>query len=173
MDAYDNTFGHQTNNLAAQRLQYYQGCVVIEFQHLKFNNGFAPGSRFLDEQNVTRIIKIFEIEGCGNLEPEHRVAALVDGETLSKALSLSGLTRESILDPTKQPLLFLENDAQLTCVYGRHRLRAAETFGEKRWLVDLYLDRTSSSVAGKKTTKDYSNSHGICHPAERGIGEES
>jgi hypothetical protein len=65
---------------------------------------------------------------------------LIDQETLSRALLRSDLTRESLLDLTKQPRLSFEGDVRLTCVYGKHRIRAAESFGERRWLVDLYLD---------------------------------
>ncbi|KAJ5456077.1 uncharacterized protein N7458_004341 [Penicillium daleae] len=146
MDASDNPLGHRTNILAAQRLQFYQGCVIIELHRLKFELNSVLGSRSLDERNVARIHKIFEIEGCGNLEPEHRVAALIDQETLSRALLLSDLSRESLLDPTNQPLLLLEGDVQLICVYGKHRLKAAELFGERRWLVDLYLDAIPSEA---------------------------
>jgi hypothetical protein len=59
---------------------------------------------------------------------------------LSRALTKSDLTRESLLDPTNQPGLSFEGDVRLMCVYGKHRLKAAESFGETRWLVDLYLD---------------------------------
>lgn len=140
MDASDNPLSQRTNELAAQRLQCYQGCAIIEFQHLKFEEDIFLGVRLFDEQNVQRLLKIFQIEGCGSLEPEHRVAALIDQETLSRALLQSSLTRESLLDPTNQPQLFFEGDVQATCVYGKHRLKAAESFGERRWLVDLYLD---------------------------------
>jgi hypothetical protein len=95
---------------------------------------------------VARIIRIFEIEGCGNLEPEHRVAAIISQPILSKALSKSKLTREALLDPINQTRLELEADDLVTCVYGKHRLRAGERFGETSWLVDLYRD-------GKVVTK--------------------
>ncbi|KAJ6093611.1 hypothetical protein N7486_008900 [Penicillium sp. IBT 16267x] len=140
MDTFDNPFGHLTNELASRRLQFYQGCAIIEFQHLRFEVNAVLGIREFDERNSQRLLRIFEIEGCGNIEPEHRVAALIDQETLSRALTKSDLTRESLLDPTNQLGLSFEGDVRLMCVYGKHRLKAAESFGETRWLVDLYLD---------------------------------
>lgn len=98
------------------------------------------GSRPLDEGNVDRLLDLFEIEGCGNFEPEHKIAALIDRQTLQTALSKSNLTMHSLLDPTKQPRLSFTTDIQLSCVYGRHRINAADAFGVKSWLVDLYLD---------------------------------
>lgn len=100
MDASDDPLGHRTNELAAQRLQCYRGCAIVHLQHLKFETNPTLGDRHLDARNVERLLTIFEIEGCGNLEPEHRVAALINGETLSKAISQSDLTRESLLDLT-------------------------------------------------------------------------
>lgn len=140
MDTSDNPYGHRTNELAAQRLQCYQGCAIIDFHHLKFETNPTLGSRQLDERNVERLLKIYEIEGCGNLEPEHRIAALLDQETLSKGMSQSGVTRDSLLDPTVQPRLLFEGGVRLNCVFGRHRLKAGECFGEKNWLVDIYLE---------------------------------
>ncbi|KAJ6070578.1 hypothetical protein N7467_011897 [Penicillium canescens] len=86
---------------------------------------------------------MFEIEGCGNLEPEHRVAAIIEQDVLRKALTKSNLTREDLLDPTNQPNLILEGEDLITCVYGKHRLKAGERFGETIWLVDLYRDDIS------------------------------
>jgi hypothetical protein len=146
METSENILGHRTNSLALQRLQCYQGCAIIKLQHLRFDNSNILGTREAAEENVARIIRIFEIEGCGNLEPEHRVAAIISQPILSKALSKSKLTREALLDPINQTRLELEADDLVTCVYGKHRLRAGERFGETSWLVDLYRD-------GKVVTK--------------------
>lgn len=98
------------------------------------------GSRPLDKGNVDRLLDLFEIEGYGNFKPEHKIAALIDRQTLQTVLSKSNLTMHSLLNPTKQPQLSFTTDIQLSYVYGRHRINAANTFGVKSWLVDLYLD---------------------------------
>ncbi|CBF84447.1 predicted protein [Aspergillus nidulans FGSC A4] len=108
MDASDDPQGHQLNELTAQRLQCYQGCAIVRLQNLEFETNPLHGSLDFDERKVERLLTIFEIEGCGNLAPEHRVAALINRGTLSKAISQSGITWESLLDPTIQPQLLLE-----------------------------------------------------------------
>jgi hypothetical protein len=140
MDTSENLLGHRTNSLAIQRLQSYQGCAIIKLQHLQFEANHLIGTREIAEKNVEKLLKMFEIEGCGNLEPEHRVCATIQQGVLGRALAKSNLTREALLDPINQPHLLLEREDLITCVYGKHRLKAGERFGEITWLVDLYLD---------------------------------
>jgi hypothetical protein len=61
MDAPDNPYGRRTNELAAQRLHCYRGCAIVGFNHLKFETNTTLGGRQLDEGNVDRLLKIFEI----------------------------------------------------------------------------------------------------------------
>lgn len=140
METSDDPQDLQLNELGAHRLRCYQGCAIVHLQNLKFETNPLLGDGEIDERNVERLLTIFEIEGCGNLAPEHRVAALITRETLTKAISQSGITRELLLDATIYPRLLLEREVRLAYVYWRHRLEAAESFGERCWLVDLYLD---------------------------------
>lgn len=140
MDTSENLLGHRTNTLALQRLQCYQGCAIIKLQHLVFEANNLIGTREIAEKNVEKLLRMFEIEGCGNLEPEHKVSATIGQEVLRRALAKSNVTREALLDPTNRPYLILEGEDLMTCVYGKHRLKAGERFGEITWLVDLYLD---------------------------------
>jgi hypothetical protein len=146
METSEDILGRRTNSLPLQRLQYYQGCAIIKLQHLRFEENNLMGTRGVTEKIVTKILRMFEIEGCGKLEPEHRVAAIIDQEELSKALAISNLTRETLLDPTKQTSLILDEDDLVTCVYGKHRLKAGERFGESVWPVDLYRDGKAASI---------------------------
>ena len=130
MEMNENPLGQRTNTLALQRLQYYQGCAIIRLQHLRFEGNDVTGTRDIAEKNVERLLRMFEIEGCGNLEPEHRVCATIEKDTLRRALEKSNITREALLDPTKQPYLILEGGDLMTCIYGKHRLKAGERFGE-------------------------------------------
>jgi hypothetical protein len=140
MDVAENPLGDRTNALALQRLQYYQGCAIIDLRYLQFGANGLIGTREVDEGNVEKLLKDFEIEGCGNLEPEHKIAAILDQEALNKALTRSNISREALLDPTNQPKLSFDGEVSLYCIYGRHRLKAGERFGETKWLVDLYSD---------------------------------
>jgi hypothetical protein len=142
----DNALGRQTNELARKRLQFYRGCAIVDFNHLFFEEPHEyVGVRQYDQKNVDRLIHIFEIEGCCNLEPEHRIAAVVDSSTFTNALSMTGATEEQLLDPASQIALKFNENARLVCVYGKHRLRAAEAVGESCWLVDIYNDGQSPS----------------------------
>lgn len=132
--------GDRANLLAVQRLQYFRGCAVIDFNHLFFEDAALLGSREYSQFNVDRLIKIFQIEGCCNMDPEHRIAAVVDSDRLKNALSISGITQEQLLDPTAQNILSFEEGTRLLCIFGKHRLRAAEALGKRSWLVDIYVD---------------------------------
>lgn len=82
MDTRENPLSQRTNELAAQRLQCYQGCAAIKLRNLKFDVYTVLGSRPLDEGNVDRLLDLFEIEGCGNFKPEHKIATLIDRQIL-------------------------------------------------------------------------------------------
>ncbi|CAG8091530.1 unnamed protein product [Penicillium nalgiovense] len=143
MEASENLLGHRTNTLALQRLQCYQGYAIIKLQHLRYEEYNLTGTREIAEKNVEKLFRMFEIEGCGNLEPEHRVAATINQEVLRKALTKSNLTPEALIDPKNQPNLLLEGEDIITYVYGKHRLKAGERLRETTWLVDLYLNDIS------------------------------
>ncbi|KAJ5927144.1 hypothetical protein N7516_008917 [Penicillium verrucosum] len=140
MSSSEATLGDLANEVAYQKLQYFVGCAIIELRHLKFESLDMMGVREFDKKNFQRILNIFEIEGCANLEPEHRIAATIDQETLKNGLVYTNISQETLLNPTSRLPLRFNNSQQLICLYGQHRLRAGEAHGETEWLVDLYLD---------------------------------
>lgn len=79
---------------------------------------------------MEKLFRIFEIEGCGNLEPKHRVTATINQEVLRKALTKSNLTLEALIDLKNQPNLLLEGEDIITCIYRKYCLKAGERFGE-------------------------------------------
>lgn len=134
---FNDSFGHQTNENGGNSLRFFLGCAVINLDHLQIEE---PRDYVGMRHRVDRLRKIFEIEGCCNLEPENKVVATVDPSTFANALSSTGVAEEQLLDQVSQvPLKFNEN-ARLICIHGRHRLRAAREFGESCWLVDIYRD---------------------------------
>ena len=130
MEASENLLGHRTNTLALQRLQCYQGCAIIKLQYLRYKEYNLTGTREIAEKNVEKLFRIFEIEGCGNLEPKHRVTATINQEVLRKALTKSNLTLEALIDLKNQPNLLLEGEDIITCIYRKYCLKAGERFGE-------------------------------------------
>lgn len=89
-----------------------------------------------DKKRWQRIVRIFELQGCDDGKPEHRVPALVRKDELRNVLARSGF-----LDGVhKQPPKLIFGHA-LFFLRGRHRLVAAAEFlavKEQWWTVDLY-----------------------------------
>ena len=137
-----NSLGRRADQVVQERLRYYRGCAKVEVRHLAFESEHVLGSRPLDMDNVNRLVKIFNIEGCSHFEPEHRVAAIISEEILNQSLLRSNTTQEALFD-IDPPVLIFEDNTKLLCPYGKHRLKAAEEFGEDWWLVELYLDGTN------------------------------
>lgn len=142
MDSVSNSFGHRSNQLARQRLQHFKGCAIIDFNQLALDQTAEnmANMRHRSNKNLERLIKLFEIEGCANLEPEHRVAAIVSAEALNDALLRSNISQDSLFNPQKHQELFFDQGYKLKVIYGNHRLVAAQKVGENQWLVDLYQD---------------------------------
>lgn len=150
MDLFDKPFGQRTNLLAQQRRQYYRGRAIIELRYLTIECDAILGSRPLDKRNVKRLLNIFTVEGCASLEPENRVAATINAHVLELGLAQTGIKQEDLFNQIDTPCLFFDNAVRLVCVYGKHRLKAGEAFGEDRWLVELYLSG-KSGIASEKS----------------------
>ncbi|PYH98937.1 hypothetical protein BO71DRAFT_415861 [Aspergillus ellipticus CBS 707.79] len=138
MQAINDPLGQKANLLARTRLRYFRGYAIIDMRHLSFESDAILGSRSLDQTNVRRLHTIFAIEGCANLEPEHKVAATVSELTLQEGLTRTGITQEALFNQVNPVNLSFEDSVRLVCVFGKHRLRAGEGFGVDRWLVELY-----------------------------------
>ncbi|KAJ5249293.1 hypothetical protein N7468_000744 [Penicillium chermesinum] len=131
-----NTLGQQRNELARQRLQSFRGSAVIPFRNLSL------GDEHRNKTNISRLTKIFELEGCANLDPENRIAAVIPSDVLNEVLQKQNISNSSLMDPGQFPCLDL-GDKTIDIIYGRHRLIAGFEFGLHKWLVDLYLDTLS------------------------------
>lgn len=49
-------------------------------------------------------------------------------------------------------MLVFEDNTRLLCPYGKHRLKAAEEYGEGWWLVELYLDGNATFEGDLRST---------------------
>ncbi|KAF4202416.1 hypothetical protein CNMCM8927_000228 [Aspergillus lentulus] len=119
--------------------------LVYKYEHVALSLGCVVGRMYFSEadiamSNVDRLITIFNIEGCQHLEPEHRVAAVISQDILTRSLELSGVSQSALLNHVNPPHLVFQDDVRLICPYSQHRLKAAEAYGEAWWLVELYLD---------------------------------
>ncbi|KAF4175368.1 hypothetical protein CNMCM8694_008051 [Aspergillus lentulus] len=136
----NNELGDQADKITQERLRCYRGSAKVELRFLAFEQHGSLGARPLDQSNVDRLITIFNIKGCQHLEPEHRVAAVISQDVLTRSLELSGVSQSALLNHVDPPHLVFQDDVRLICPYGQHRLKAAEAYGEAWWLVELYLD---------------------------------
>ena len=127
--------------LASERSRAYRGHAKVQIQHLKFEDDSQMGAGALDSKNITRLVQIFELEGCFRLELEHYVPALVNRQALDAVLSEARMNAMDLLQCGEPPTLNVT--FPLVCLHGKHRLHAAGQFlnpNNKWWVVDLYLD---------------------------------
>lgn len=132
--------GQRADQITQRRLRSYRGCALVELRHLMFEGEEVLGSRPLDPKNVDRLAKIYELEGCQQLEPEHRVAALIKEDILYQTIEQCNIIPNALFDYANPPTLSFNQNVRLLCLYGKHRLKAAEIHAVASWLVDLYLD---------------------------------
>lgn len=124
-----------------ERSRAYRGRAKVPIRLLRFESDTWSGTRSLDPKNVARLRRIFQLEGCLRLEPEHHVPALISSQYLDTALSDAMLQPGKLMTCDDPPMLNI--CAPLLCLHGKHRLNAANEFLDpldKWWVVDLYLN---------------------------------
>lgn len=120
------------------RQRYFCGYAKVKLHNLKCHPDNTIGFRQLDVENIKRLVRVFETEGCNRLEPEHHIAVKISDEMLMQSLSQTKISQEDLQDPSNPPFLEFGADTQLLCAQGRHRLEACRQFGEYWWVVELY-----------------------------------
>ena len=133
------------SQINAERSQTYQGRTKVPIHILLFESDNQMGSHPLDPKNVTRLLRIFQLEECFHLESEHHVSVLINIQVLNTVLSDARLQSEDLMiceNPSK-----LNINISLFCLHEKHWLKAANEFldpHDKWWVIDLYLDGLSS-----------------------------
>ena len=127
----------QREGLAKESQHAYLGTAKIRIAHIACEGGSTQGQNDLDEKNVARLLRIFDIEGC---RPEEwPIDAVVSPNALQAALNYSALSQSDLTTGGK--LLEFPNGADVTCIHGKHRLAAGEYHlppPESWWTVKLY-----------------------------------
>ena len=129
----------EDEEFAKLQTRYYKGTARIPLSALRFGHAEA---RVLSQKNVTRLKRIFHIEGCHRLDAENQIIAVIDPIVLQEALRGAGLD-EILLRTAGEDGLFplLETTPAVDCLHGLHRVRAAEEHlndNDKWWTVRLY-----------------------------------
>ena len=123
------------------RRVHFRGTARIHLDALRFDN--KPGSHFIDPKNITRLVQIFELEGCLRLDLEHHVPAIISQDVFERSLRISKITGGDLLEGQNPPELRLPSYSSIRCLHGIHRIEAAHKFllaGDRWWTVDLYSD---------------------------------
>ncbi|KAL1873636.1 hypothetical protein Plec18167_006153 [Paecilomyces lecythidis] len=150
-------YGYSADRIAQQRSLYFRGRAKVKLSNLEFERDEVLGTRPEDKANTQRLVEVFRTEGCVRLEPEHHVAAVVSEDQLHQSLLLSSTSQEALIQAPEPPILNLSHDTKLICLYGKHRLKAAEICGEDWWVVELYLDELPAE-ARSQLREESSNS---------------
>ena len=125
----------------ALRRQLFRGSAKIRLDCLFFEDD--PYGEFVDPKNVTRLIQIFELEGCLRLDIEHHIPVLIEQDLLEECIAQTLIDPAKLLNGDIVPELELPPNTKLNCLHGRHRIAAARKFllpVDRWWTVDLYLE---------------------------------
>lgn len=115
----------------------FRGLARVALKDLQYdaNHAFFP-------QNVLRLSRIFQLEGCQRLDERNYI------DVLATDSQLDGLSPECLHDTPQQtweirPILGV---GSLKCLTGQHRIRAAQKFldsNDQWWIARVYSDRMS------------------------------
>jgi hypothetical protein len=131
------------------RCTNFRGTATVRLELLDFVDfdGFDVEESSDNTDNVERLKGIFKDEGCFRFEPENRISAIIDQQSLEDAIQATPLVAsvETLLsNPKGVPhALRLPSNYRLKCLQGRSRVQAAKEFlppDQRSWAVDLYLE---------------------------------
>jgi len=133
------------NRRFVERREHFRGSAKVHLQYLRFEQQIDVPSQavFLDQKNIARLEKIFDIEGCLRLDPEHRIPVLIDYKDLEDSLDWANLTSAELFTSKVPPTLPFPAGYSLRCLHSRHRITATQKFllaGDKWWTVDFYSE---------------------------------
>ncbi|KAI4228466.1 MAG: hypothetical protein L6R40_008131 [Gallowayella cf. fulva] len=140
--------------LRQEKAEKYCGIGKVWLQNLQpEDEGINP--RQTDPKNVTRLLNIFEIDGCHRYKPQHHVPVLVT-KGLACRLKFSGELEPDFFD--------LEDGEKLVYLHGHHRLQAARLFlspSDVWWVADLYSEDLSEENK-RLIREDYLGASNFC-----------
>ena len=77
-------------------------------------------SLYLNSKNVTRLIKIFELENCLQLEKEYRIPAIINDTIFQQTLILLSLTNTDFLTIEVLSKFQLLQSTRLNCLHEKY-----------------------------------------------------
>ena len=143
-----------STDVYAQLDHHCRGYARVELDDIEFDSG-----RDLDDHNVERLIKVFELVGCKREHPANAISVMVEKEVLANMLTQQLLYSSSLhsLVPTQLQCL----NTKVTCLHGRHRICAARKFlqpSDRWWTVKLFDSGRDSNIVEERELTD------LCRP---------
>lgn len=131
----------QVDELLKEKSRTFCGSAKVWLRQLRAEDVHVS-PRQLDPKNVTRLLRIYQLEGCLRLEPEHHIPVIIEEAILESSLRRANVSR-AVMRGLGEPMQ-LDFEVEVTYLHGQHRLAAAQNFltlDDKWWVADLYLDR--------------------------------
>jgi hypothetical protein len=113
---------------------------------------FIEGGRQIDNQIIERLISIFKDMTCRRLDPDNYIPVLITQVDLNRALRVSKVQQNALKIPASDGsyhFLRTSKGQKLKCVYGKHRVKAAERYfgeGDRWWTITLFLTRGPNGI---------------------------
>lgn len=122
-------------NFASAKHRQSRGLARVSLGDLQFD-----GNHTIFSQNVNRLNKIFQIEGCQRSDERNYIDVVVTDD------QIRGARPECLQDAPPEtwqssPVLGI---GPLRCLTGRHRVRAAQKYldaNDQWWVARVYSDR--------------------------------
>ncbi|KAK4551268.1 hypothetical protein LTR86_011260 [Recurvomyces mirabilis] len=145
-----------SSDIQRQKDLHSRGFARIWIRHLRFEteqdterHTLRPGQD--DGGRLEELLRNFREDDCHRNDRMHVLPVVVDHETLHRALDRGSDPGRSALPRLVHdaPLLTLSDDAMLTCLDGRLRVRAAQEFFpicDQWWTVEVYDDALPAYV---------------------------
>lgn len=142
-------------DIVGTKAKYFYGLARIELRHLDFRNALRQNHREETSKAISRLLRVFNLEGCRRYEEENFLDVMINPEVLDNGLQQAGLSRETLRSatvehmshPAKIPRLNLTSGALVDCLTGLHRIAAAKEYldrNDRWWIVRLYSTGTSA-----------------------------
>ncbi len=134
-----------------ERRKKYCGTASLRITSLRYRDSSRAGGN-IQKNHVDAIKRMFRQEhGCRKEDSRHHAKALISQQALEEAVKRASIPSGALMaDALPYPELEFPHGFSLECLQGHDRLEAAEQVlqgTQKRWIVDLYLDGESSSIA--------------------------
>ncbi|KAK6432442.1 hypothetical protein LTR95_011390 [Oleoguttula sp. CCFEE 5521] len=143
----------QVDSSASQ--QSCRGLVRVSLRALVFEDN---RHRSLSEANVTRLQRIYDVEGCQRHDPNNFIDIILDREDADHVYSAAYVRAPSSTELKWSSVPHFPID-RVTCLTGLHRIRAAERYlapNDEWWIARLLTSATDDRTR-MKLAEQYSN----------------